>query len=138
MNLFLSRKRRGSDGIFSELRDEVGNLVAITLEHAYVDTGWQPKIPNGDYQCVRGMHQLESMSSPFETFEITGVPGHSNILFHAGNYNADSEGCILVGQYIAPNPNNPGDQMITNSKDSFAKLMALQVGLNSFQLTVIG
>ena len=137
MDLFLTRDSVGPDGIFSTLTDENGNVIAVTLEHAYVsgDGTYAAKIPNGIFSCVRGNHQLKGMAAPFATFEITGVTGHKDLLFHAGNYNADSEGCILVGESVA---SLPSGEMITNSKATFATFMALQAGVTEFSLTVVG
>src|SRR4051812_34647731 len=98
MNLKLVRKEFRQDGIFSELYDEQDNLIAHTLEHAYLLGGkgpgeegytYIPKIPNGTFTCQRGPHRLHGMDHDFETFEITGVEGHDNLLFHWGNYNKD-------------------------------------------------
>lgn len=134
MNLILTHKRFQEDGIFGELAAESGALLAVTLEHSYDN---QPKLQPGTYICVRGMHRLHGMASDFETFEITGVVGHTNILFHWGNWNSDSEGCVLLGEKIQPSINHANSTlMITNSKVIFAMLMALQVGVNSFSLEV--
>lgn len=132
MDITLTRNDFSENGIFGELKDADGNLIAVTLEHAYPqdDGSFAPKIPvSGTFQCVRGMHQLEGMTAQFETFEITGIAGHVNILFHAGNYNKDSSGCCLLGQARS------GD-MIVNSKLTFAKFMQLQNGTDQFTLTV--
>lgn len=49
-------------------------------------------IPEGSYKCVR------HVSPRFgETFEVTGVSGRDNILFHSGNVASDTSGCILLG-----------------------------------------
>lgn len=137
MDLILTRTDYREDGIFSVLTDENGKEIAITLEHAYPydnQGDFAPKLQPGQYECVRGPHRLHGMTSDFETFEITGVVGHDNILFHAGNYNADSEGCVLVGMVICET--DDGSWMITHSKNTFAALMALQQGVDSFNLTV--
>ena len=134
MNLTIVRKDRTRDGIFSLGLNDAGEQVLVTLEHAYADEQndrWSPKIPNGTYRCVRGKHRLHGMDEDFETFEITGVEGHTGLLFHWGNWNKDSEGCILVGASI-------DGVMITMSRASFAKFMAMQDGLDEFQLTVEG
>ena len=73
----------------------------------------------------------------FSTFEITGVAGHSGILFHAGNFNKDSDGCVLIGKQIIPNPADPSTEMITGSKQEFAQWLARLEGVVSFQLEVI-
>ena len=137
MDLTLNRLHYENDGIFSTLLDSDGNRIAITLEHAFVQIDMhsvQPILQPGTYTCVRGMHQLTHMNTPFETFEITGVEGHTNILFHAGNFNDDSEGCVLLGENMAPYGN---EEMVTNSQATFAYFMQLQEGVDTFTLTVI-
>lgn len=129
----LNRRQYRSDGIFSDLLDATGNKVAVTLEHAYLsEFGYDPKIPSGTYLCVRGTHALKN-GVPFETFEVTGVAGHTGILFHCGNFDNDSEGCVLVGDAIAE---TGSVERITNSRDTFDKLKTLWNGLSSFHLTV--
>jgi Family of unknown function (DUF5675) len=136
MNLTLTRQEYREDGIFSILTDENGNVIAHTLEHAYDDGngGFAPKIPDGTFSCVRGPHRLDGMTADFTTFEITGVAGHVNLLFHWGNWTKDSEGCILVGEGIAQSSQG---QMITNSKATWQALMDMEAGNDSFTLTVV-
>jgi hypothetical protein len=81
------------------------------------------------------MHRLSGMAEEFETFEVMNVPGHWGILFHVGNYNEDSEGCILVGEGLGRRYKN--GVMLTNSKKAFAKLMALLKDVEQFTLLVI-
>lgn len=135
MDLALVRIEVRPDGIFGELRDVSGDLIVNTLEHAYPDGlgSFTAKIPVGKYICVRGIHQLEGMSLTFETFEVTNVPGHSNILFHVGNFNKDSAGCILVGMSIMK---TAGAQILGASKIAFDTFMDQQEGCNSFTLVV--
>lgn len=130
MNLKLTRSSCYSWGIVSVLTDEQGLLSLLTLEHAYLMPKglYAAKIPNGIYNCVLGTHQLLH-GDPFETYEVTGVPHHSNILFHKGNYNSDSEGCILLGESL-------GDQCILSSKEAFDQFMTFQADASSFSLTV--
>jgi hypothetical protein len=119
-------------GIFGELLDDDGNFLFYTLQRAYFANGsWSPKIPLGEFVCKRGQHQLEKMLYPFETFEITNVPGHTNLLFHMGNVNEDSEGCILLGNRREENKG------IYKSKDAFASFMQQQAGTDYFILDVI-
>lgn len=139
MNLLLRRIEYRSDGIFGNLRKESGEQIAVTLEHAYPNQGmdaFDAKIPEGKYTCVRGHHKINDTPNGFETFEITGVPGHSNILFHWGNFLRDSDGCVLLGSDIAQNGTG-GAQMIIHSRDTFQRFMKLQEGVNEFQLIVI-
>lgn len=138
MNLTLTRTAYELDGIFGILTKDDNDQVAVTLEHAYPNGlgGVAPKIPAGTYTCKRGMHQLEGMKQPFETFEVTNVPGHTNILLHMGNYNGDSDGCILVGRRACPSDKDPALQMITSSVNTFNMIMDFQRGVDEFQLTV--
>ena len=120
----LERIELNSEGIFSALT--VSGKVFYTLEHSY---DCIPKVQPAVYKCVRGTHQLHD-GIPFETFEITGVEGHSGILFHVGNYNKDSDGCVLVGEKKVGNS-------VVNSKKAFAEFMNLLVGIDDFELVVI-
>lgn len=138
MNLTLQRTAYTKNGIFGQLTSDDGIKACVTLEHAYEqpDGSFQPKTPAGVFTCVRGQHQLEHMTKPFETFEITNVPGHTNILLHVGNYNNDSEGCVLVGIYVQTD--DQGQFVcIKQSHAAFQHLMALQNGIDKFQLTIV-
>lgn len=136
MKFLLKRTDRNEDGVFGVLKDEQGHEVLRTLEHAYGDTksGYSPKVPADEYTCKRSMHRLHGMDHDFETFQVMDVPGHSNILFHWGNYNKDSDGCFLVGKHATLGPNGP--TMIINSRTTFARFMELLKGINEFTLKV--
>src|SRR5277367_5432365 len=127
MDLSITRTEYRSDGIFGQLYDDQGNVIAYILEHAYPDGsgGWIPKVAAGTYTCVRGNHELEGMTEPFVTFMLQGVPDFqgasvTNILLHWGNYDRDSEGCFLLG---ASEVFDGTEEMVTNSKATFAKFM---------------
>lgn len=130
MILKLTRQAKRLDGIFSELTDEKGNFIAVTLEHSY---NGEPKLYDGQFKCVKGLHQLH-VGNKFETFEITGVHDHTGILFHVGNYNNDSDGCVLVGTDVKDMTNST--RMITHSMIAFSKLMALLEKVQEFTLVV--
>lgn len=128
MNLNLLRNKFREDGIFGELT--APNFHCFTLEHSY---DCKPKLSDGTYTCKRGEHKLKD-GVPFITFEIMDVPGHWGILFHVGNYNKDSEGCVLVGTGIG-NTSKKG-LMLTASKQAFAKFLDLLKDCDEFTLTV--
>src|ERR1035438_7786436 len=102
MNLTLRRNRQDLYGVFGMLTDEIDNGVCVTLEHAFknADGTYSALVPAGTYLCVRGQHRLEGMTNTFETFEVTGIIGHTGVLFHRGNYQSDSSGCLLLGESI--------------------------------------
>lgn len=129
MTLTLVRSDKRPDGIVSKLYDDDQSLLAVTLEHSY---DGEPKLPNGSYSCVRGVHQL-SHGPAFETFEVMGVPHHTGILFHVGNYQADSDGCILLGRTSTESARG---YMVTTSALTFARFMDLLDGIEEFTLRV--
>lgn len=123
----LIRNQKLPSGIFSSLIRDDGSTVCVTAEHSYEGV---PKLLPGRYTCVRGTHRLHN-DIPFETFEIVGVPGHTGILFHIGNFpQIDSDGCVLVGKSIA-------GETITSSREAFKNFMTLMDGINEFPLEVV-
>ena len=110
-------------GVF--LADE--KFVCMTLELPWRDNLPNTScIPEGEYICKR------VVSNHFGgTFEVTDVPGRSHILFHSGNRPSDSEGCILVGQSLAP-----GLCFIRNSRIARTTFMNTFQGVDEFTLTV--
>lgn len=141
MDLKLTRTNFNENGVYGMLENanpaDLVKLNLFTLEHAYPDANGNffSKIPDGTYNCVLGEHQLAHMNQPFATFEITGVYGHSNILFHIGNFNNDSEGCVLLGMaQMHDTSGNPS--AITSSKVAFEQFMMAEANVVEFQLTV--
>ncbi len=136
MDLTLGRTAYEEDGIFGALFSEYGEKLAVTLEHAYqqinedtISVSYAPKIPAGVYTCERYM----SPKHGYEVFRLLDVPGSDYDEIHVGNYNEDSDGCILVGDAVI---NLPSGKEITSSKLVFRALMNLQEGINQFQLTI--
>jgi hypothetical protein len=136
MNCVLQRKNYGLYGITGTLSDDSGNEIAVTLEHSFPqpDGSFVPKVAPAIYSCARGIHRLTNLHA-FETFEIENVPSFqgqpvSGILFHQGNYNKDSEGCVLLGISL-------GVGCILDSIPAFERFMKLQEGIESFLLTIL-
>jgi hypothetical protein len=74
------------------------------------------------------------MTEDFITFEIMGIPDFdgkpvTGVLFHWGNYDKDSAGCVLMGSSETPT-------MITNSKVTWGAFMDSLNGIDNFLLTV--
>ena len=131
MKFTLTHTKFCPDGIFGELKDGDGAHICYTLEHSYDN---KPKLASGEYTCVRGQHRLHGMTEDFSTFEIKGIPDFdgkpvSGVLFHWGNYNKDSEGCVLMGA-------TETDTMVTGSRNTFAEFMKSLEGIDSFELKV--
>jgi len=119
------------DGIFGILQNSQNELLAYTLEHSYLGA---PKLPIGEYVCQRGLHRLKNSMVPFLTYEVLHVPNHSGILFHMGNTNTDSDGCILLGSGIIK-PNSVSFAL-SDSKIAFNKFMLSMGAYDHFQLKV--
>jgi hypothetical protein len=85
-------------------------------------------IPAGVYICMR-------VQSPRfgNTFEVTGVENRSHILFHKGNTIADTQGCIILGQYW---DKLRGNRAVLNSGLSFQNFIAATAAINSFPLMI--
>lgn len=130
MMLTLERELFRSDGIFGALYREDRTAIAETLEHSFDQ---KAALPSGTYRCERGTHRL-AHGTPFETFEVLDVPGHTGILFHRGNYNADSRGCVLLGDWLVQA--DSGDT-ISGSASAFARFMNELAGCAEFTLTVL-
>jgi hypothetical protein len=134
LDIKLTRKSAQLYGILGEISNAVGEVLYVTLEHAYKDGfTFVPKLAPGVYTCKRGIHRLSNLN-PFEAFEVMGVPDFQNspvtgILIHVGNYNNDSEGCILIAM-------KRGVGCILDSGDAFKAFMASQEGCDEFTLTV--
>lgn len=120
----LKRTDYREDGVFGEL--QYGDTTLFTLEHAfeadfYSARSFEPKIPAGIYTCKRGTHQLDR-GPKIVAFEVMNVPGHTGILLHVGNVNANSDGCVLLGDQIFKDPLS-GQWSLLNSRFAFNALM---------------
>lgn len=135
MDLILKRTDFRKDGIYGVLLKEDGSILAYTLEHSYRDAfgKYLPKVSDGEYICTRGIHRLAGAESNIETFQIQDVPGHTNILFHIGNFNEDSEGCVLLGEYINK---VPMVWSLVYSRFAFSTFMKYELGVDKFNLVV--
>lgn len=102
----------------------------LTLEREDLDNASNIScIPAGTYKCKR-------VQSPRfgNTFEVTNVPNRTHILFHKGNIDDNSLGCILVGEKFDP---VLGSQGITNSKEGFNEFMDKVNGEMEFRLIIV-
>jgi len=90
--MILKRVWRNESATYGVLIDDVP--FAVTLELPWK---WNKQnlscIPEGRYFCKR------IISPRFgKVPEVTDVPGRSHILIHTGNIDADTKGCIIIGE----------------------------------------
>lgn len=127
---FLKRLSNTMDhGVFGVLLD--GDIpFAVTLEPPWNENKENEScIPTGLYKCKR------IISLKFgETFEITDVQGRTYILFHKGNLDDDTLGCILVGEEFGFLNGEPG---ILRSGKGFSEFMQRLHGEDEFALNVM-
>ena len=97
-----------------------------TLENPKRKTDKDSRIPSGTYIC-----KPFSGAKYKDVYEVTKVPNRTAILFHWGNFESDTLGCILVGnrQVTKPVP------AVFDSKQCFARFRSL-IGKNEFMLTI--
>ena len=62
------------------------------------------------------------------------MAGHTALLFHSGNVEDHTRGCILLGQYPAK---LMGERAVLNSGTTFKKFMALMGNTQEFILQII-
>lgn len=85
-------------------------------------------IPQGEYQCC-----------PFNgnkfknVYEIENVEGRTYILFHKGNYEHDTKGCILPGLGI---DSSLHESMVTHSVSAMNELKRI-IGQHTFTLNIM-
>lgn len=67
------------------------------------------------------------------TFEVFDVPGRSDILFHKGNTEDDTLGCIILGSRVS---NLKGKRAVLNSGETFDSFMEKMLPDSLFHLTI--
>lgn len=96
-DLFLTRFMYSHDCTLGVLHDH-DNAFCVTLEDPWKENKVGIScIPDGVYDVV-------PHSGPMfkNVWRLLNVPGRSGILIHAGNSEADTMGCILVGTSFVP------------------------------------
>jgi len=107
--------------------EDVTHSPIFTLENPERETNTDNRIPAGSYKC-----RPYSGSKYTDVYEVQNVPGRSAILFHWGNTEKDTLGCILLGNRTGQLSGQPA---ILDSKHCFEKFRSI-VGKNSFDLLI--
>ena len=115
-------------GTFGVMRIQK-QVFCVTLEPAdLLNKANVSSIPAQQYWCHR-------MVSPRfgETFEVQNVPGRTHILFHSGNTDDNTEGCILIAQHFGKIGKN---RAILNSGETWTRFMNKMADFPGFHLTI--
>lgn len=136
----ISRFAHSPDGTFGRFTKADGTILFDVLEEEWKDNERNEScIPAGRYVCRRTIYFRHG----HETFEITGVPHRSRILFHVGNTEEDTDGCVLVGQgfgMLEVTDEETGERRdkigVYNSRVSFRLFMEMLDGVDEFELIV--
>ena len=84
-------------------------------------------IPQGVYTCKR----FHGTKWP-NTFEIL-AKGHTDVLFHAGNTEADTKGCVVLGASFGK---LKGQRAVLNSGATFQEFLRITADYNTFPLLI--
>jgi hypothetical protein len=102
-----------------------GKLQCFTLEPYHrMNRVNVSSIPAGQYYCK----PYSSGKYP-DTWEVTGVDGRSKILFHTGNTDEDSSGCIILGSEV-------DDNGVLESRKAFERIKKIIPAHKTFRLTI--
>lgn len=108
MKLTLQRDKANEHRTFGRMLAEDGHRLCYVLEDTLREVAGQPvatwkihsatAIPSGQYRIT-----LEySNRFGHDTLTVNSVPGFTGVRMHAGNTEADTEGCPLLGMEIDP------------------------------------
>ena len=128
MELKLKRVADNEDATFGVLIN--GNIpFAVTLEPAWEDNKKGIScIPSGPYSCKR-------VKSPKfgDTFEILDVEERTHILFHKGNSERNTQGCVLIAEEFG---RLNGKAAVLASGRGFTEFMSILKQVDEFELII--
>lgn len=128
MELKLKRVSENDDATFGVLIN--GNIpFAVTLEPAWEDNKKGIScIPSGPYNCKR-------VKSPKfgDTFEILDVVERTHILFHKGNSERNTQGCVLIAEEFG---RLNGKAAVLASGRGFTEFMSILKEVDEFDLII--
>ena len=128
MELKLKRVAENEDATFGVLVNG-DTPFAVTLEPSWEDNKKGIScIPSGPYSCKR-------VKSPKfgDTFEILDVEGRTHILFHKGNSERNTQGCVLIAEEFG---RLNGKAAVLASGRGFTEFMSILKEVDEFDLII--
>ena len=89
---------------------------------------FRSSIPAQQYWCKK--HYSPKFH---DTYLVLDVPGRTDVLFHSGNTNDDTLGCIVLAQYWGK---LHGDRAVLNSGSTFWEFLKIMEPYKVFHLTI--
>jgi len=117
-----SRATIGMLSVLGETHDPI-----FTLENPLRLNAPDSRIPSGEYEC-----EPYSGTKFKDVYVIKNVPHRTDILIHWGNFEKDTEGCVLIGLGSGMLDGQPA---VMASKPAFSKLREI-VGEEKFSLWI--
>ena len=101
------------------LIDNEGLPFCLTLENPWLDNQRSIScIPTGKYKC-----KIVDSPKYGKVYEVLDVPERTHILFHSGNVEKDTRGCILLGSNFGTLSAQPAVLSSRITVDKFMKYM---------------
>jgi len=106
MKLTLARNKTSAGRTFGRLLDENGKFICYVLEDQVREVPGRPVAEwkvHGKTAIPFGEYRITLENSPRfgpSTLTVNAVPGFTGVRMHAGNTEADTEGCPLLGMQV--------------------------------------
>jgi len=114
----------------------LGMLQIKDVDHEPIYTLENPWLDNRPYvSCIPADTYVVERYDGFKyknVYKVRGVPNRSGILFHKGNYESNTTGCILIGLASGTLNNKIAVLHSGDAMDYFRKL----IGRKAFTLTI--
>jgi hypothetical protein len=140
MKLLLHRDFDSGEDTLGRLyyRDHYQDLKYVyTLEDEYREkkVKHETRIPEGFYDVIArkggkfydaysksSIEAIRAFTQKYGVLEIMNVPGFDAVLFHSGNSDKDSSGCVLLGDFINNNSSLSG--YISDSINAYSRFIS--------------
>jgi len=115
-----------------------GSFGALTFNSQPICVSLEPYMRENERSISSipaGQYIAERVVSPKygDVFEVKNIQNLDKVLFHWGNRDRDTRGCILLGESFGVYKN---DWAVLSSKVAFNEFMGLLEGKKEFQLTI--
>lgn len=122
---FYHPKANGVAGVMIDPKGYIPFCVTLELPW-FANTREISCIPAGIYICERRISPRHG-----ETFEVMDVSNRTDILFHKGNFDDDTKGCILLAESF---DRINGEPAIKDSKTALSEFMFILEKESEFRL----